>query len=143
MQLLHTKKIFFLLLILSYFSYLKNALYIHLKTLQLTFCFIFRRSQELLVSFLNFFFQFPGKCICRAGFTGDKCNECTLGHKRVDYPPFCVPCTCAIQGSRRDKYTCSAPCSCKASFALFEYSQLRGQQLTNLSFFSDRKTWTT
>ncbi|VVC25129.1 Hypothetical protein CINCED_3A009745 [Cinara cedri] len=56
-----------------------------------------------------------GKCLCRAGVTGDKCDRCADNH--FDFGPTgCKPCGCNVAGSLDNQPRCEAEngnCICK------------------------------
>lgn len=63
-----------------------------------------------------------GRCSCREGYTGDKCNKCAPGYYGF---PRCRRCNCNIQGTSehacdRNTGLCSCNdqgfCHCKVSF---------------------------
>lgn len=56
-----------------------------------------------------------GKCLCREGVTGDKCDRCAENH--FDFGPTgCKPCGCTVAGSLDNEPRCEAEngnCICK------------------------------
>ncbi|PIO37467.1 hypothetical protein AB205_0171200, partial [Aquarana catesbeiana] len=51
----------------------------------------------------------PGKCHCKEGYTGTKCDQCAFGYKAY---PHCVRCNCSLIGSVNDD-PCTDQCICK------------------------------
>lgn len=39
---------------------------------------------------------FPGQCVCKDGFAGEKCDRCAFGYR--DFPS-CTRCECSLEGS--------------------------------------------
>lgn len=55
-----------------------------------------------------------GRCICREGFGGSRCDECLPGF--YDYPQ-CKPCNCSTTGSTAITCDNSGKCNCLSNFA--------------------------
>lgn len=55
-----------------------------------------------------------GKCLCKEGFGGPRCDQCIPGY--YNYPD-CVPCNCSIIGSVSTVCDASGKCPCLNSFA--------------------------
>ena len=69
---------------------------------------------------LSFRCDFNGKCDCKTGYSGDKCDSCKPGfydedRTEVDENVHCSECLCNISGSMKsDNATCKNidPCPC-------------------------------
>ena len=55
------------------------------------------------------FLQYAGDCLCREGYCGARCGQCSPGYWRF---PQCVPCPCDSAGSVNVDL-CSDNCLCK------------------------------
>ena len=56
-----------------------------------------------------------GKCICRQGYSGSKCNECTSGYSK-NASGSCAACNCDQRGTNGIACSKSFQCSCKKNF---------------------------
>uniref|UniRef100_A0A8C2J1H4 Laminin subunit alpha 2 n=1 Tax=Cyprinus carpio TaxID=7962 RepID=A0A8C2J1H4_CYPCA len=50
-----------------------------------------------------------GSCICKQGYTGEKCDRCAFGYTGF---PLCERCNCSSEGSINQD-PCQSPCVCK------------------------------
>ncbi|CAH0547109.1 unnamed protein product [Brassicogethes aeneus] len=55
-----------------------------------------------------------GQCICKKGFSGDRCDICSLGY--YGYPD-CKPCNCSKVGSHGTTCSATGKCSCLGNYA--------------------------
>ncbi|XP_062847310.1 laminin subunit alpha-1 [Trichomycterus rosablanca] len=53
---------------------------------------------------------YPGQCMCKEGFTGEKCDRCAFGYR--DFP-LCTRCECSLEGSHN--IDPCRECICKAN----------------------------
>lgn len=56
-----------------------------------------------------------GKCQCKPGVTGDKCDRCAANHYQFG-PHGCQPCNCEVKGSLENTPSCDPEtgiCLCK------------------------------
>ncbi|MGH0134036.1 UNVERIFIED_CONTAM: hypothetical protein FKN15_022884 [Acipenser sinensis] len=51
----------------------------------------------------------PGKCHCKEGYAGEKCDRCAFGYSGY---PYCVKCNCSLIGSI-NLDPCAEQCICK------------------------------
>ncbi|XP_033856869.3 laminin subunit alpha-1-like [Acipenser ruthenus] len=51
----------------------------------------------------------PGKCHCKEGYAGEKCDRCAFGYSGY---PYCVKCNCSLIGSI-NLDPCAEQCMCK------------------------------
>ncbi|XP_033914651.3 laminin subunit alpha-1-like [Acipenser ruthenus] len=51
----------------------------------------------------------PGKCHCKEGYAGEKCDRCSFGYSGY---PYCVKCNCSLIGSIHFD-PCVEQCTCK------------------------------
>ena len=59
--------------------------------------------------------DFDGKCTCKPGVTGDKCDQCEVNHWNKN-SAGCESCGCLEQGSQDNTKSCSqetGECDCK------------------------------
>ena len=62
--------------------------------------------------------QYAGDCLCREGYCGPRCGECSPGYKGF---PLCLPCTCDRAGSTNVDI-CDDTCVCKVSVLCLSYT---------------------
>lgn len=55
-----------------------------------------------------------GRCICKEGYGGERCDMCILGY--YDYPD-CKPCNCSKVGSHGSTCSTTGKCSCLSNYA--------------------------
>lgn len=55
-----------------------------------------------------------GKCLCKEGYGGPKCDQCLPGF--YNYPE-CIPCNCSTLGSVSTVCDPTGKCPCLTSFA--------------------------
>lgn len=58
--------------------------------------------------------KIQGKCLCKEGYGGPRCDQCIKGY--YNYPE-CVPCNCSAQGSSSTHCDTTGKCPCVNSFA--------------------------
>lgn len=55
--------------------------------------------------------QEPGDCVCKEGYCGARCDECSPGYQGY---PNCEPCACSRAGSTNED-VCGDTCTCKVN----------------------------
>lgn len=55
-----------------------------------------------------------GHCLCKEGYTGQRCDQCTPGYHGY---PDCRPCNCSEVGSSSTVCDASGKCTCLSNFA--------------------------
>lgn len=55
-----------------------------------------------------------GKCICKTGYSGARCDQCLPGY--FNYPD-CQPCNCSTLGSVSTYCDATGKCPCLPNFA--------------------------
>lgn len=55
-----------------------------------------------------------GKCLCKEGYAGPRCDKCLPGYNGY---PDCKPCGCSEQGSASSICDASGKCPCLPSFS--------------------------
>lgn len=56
-----------------------------------------------------------GKCSCKTGFQGDKCNQCDVNNAFGTHPN-CKQCGCDITGSKGQDCSNTGVCTCKTDY---------------------------
>ena len=53
--------------------------------------------------------QYAGDCLCKEGYCGPNCDQCSAGYEGY---PYCSPCACSAAGSINPD-PCFGQCWCK------------------------------